>query len=296
MRFVWKHLPQWVLSLPPVRELGTWIHRQVTRHQARSQSHSTWFMRNVPQLEVVRDLLREWPSSAPLQMASIGCSTGAELYSALFVIRSARRDLDVVACGVDISSGVVEAARAGRYHPAIPAAQAGLYDPGIPEVSDLSAELQAALFVEEDGYLTVRDWIREGVAWAVGDARGQSLLDLLEPQDIAIANNFLGPMSDADAEACLRNVVRIVRPGGYLVVDGVDLDLKTRVVRSLGLLPVCDRIEEVHSADPSKRDWPWTRWSHEPFDRRRPGWKIRYATVFRVPTEGEPADEGRGAV
>ena len=37
-------------------------------------------------------------------------------------------------------------------------------------------------------------------------------------------------MEDPLAEACLRNVARLVNPGGILVVDGVDLDLKARVM------------------------------------------------------------------
>lgn len=92
--------------------------------------------------------------------------------------------------------------------------------------------------------------------------------------------NVLGPMQDALAETCLRNIVRLVAPSGYLVVNGVDLDLKTRVVHELKLRPVTDRIEEVHMADPTKRDWPWTRWGLEPFDWNRPDWAVRYASIY----------------
>ncbi|MDQ8051128.1 hypothetical protein, partial [Luteibacter sp.] len=94
--------------------------------------------------------------------------------------------------------------------------------------------------------------------------------------------NVLGPMEDAVAEACLENIMKLLVPGGTLVLDGIDLDLKSRVTQSLGLKPVTRYLEEIHTADPTKGDWPWTRWSHEPIDYERADWEYRYATVFSV--------------
>lgn len=67
------------------------------------------------------------------------------------------------------------------------------------------------------------------------------------------------------------------------MIDGVDLDLRTDVVRALGLLPITEDARRIHEADPTKQDWPWTRWSLEPFDATRPDWPFRYATIFQRP-------------
>ena len=55
---------------------------------------------------------------------------------------------------------------------------------------------------------------------------------------------------DAEAaEVCMRNIARLVKPGGYLFVSGVDLEVRTRVARSLGWKPVGDLLRETHEGD-----------------------------------------------
>jgi hypothetical protein len=83
------------------------------------------------------------------------------------------------------------------------------------------------------------------------------------------------------AEACLVAVASLIGPGGYLVVEGVDLDVKVRVLAKLTLRPVTDRLQEVYLADYWKRGWPWIRWAHEPIDEKRSDRDLRYATIFQ---------------
>ncbi len=86
------------------------------------------------------------------------------------------------------------------------------------------------------------------------------------------------------AEACLRNIARLVAPNGYLCVGGVDLDVRSRTVRQLGLIPVTARLEEIYAAEEEMLTaWPLSFWGLEPMDRRRQDWPARYTTVFRLP-------------
>jgi hypothetical protein len=102
-------------------------------------------------------------------------------------------------------------------------------------------------------------------------------------QDMVIANRFLCHMAPPEAETCLRNIAHLVNPGGYLFVSGVDLDLRTRLASELGWTPVPYLLEEIHDGDPSvRRDWPWKYWGLEPLDAKRPDWRVRYASVFRL--------------
>jgi hypothetical protein len=48
----------------------------------------------------------------------------------------------------------------------------------------------------------------------------------------------------SEAETCLRNIAE-VKPGGYLFVTGIDLDVRT-MARDLCLQPVPELIEETH--------------------------------------------------
>jgi len=117
-----------------------------------------------------------------------------------------------------------------------------------------------------------------------GDPR---MANILELQDLVAANEFLCHMNAPEAEKCLRNIAHLVAPRGYLVVSGIDLDVRTKVALDLGWTPVPDLIEEIHNGDPSVwRDWPWRYWGLEPFDRRRPDWAVRYASFFQLGKSG----------
>ena len=281
-RGVWDVLPQWVIDTGPMRQLGHYVYNHYTRHTDRHQTHATFFLRNMPQMEVVRDAIMALPRGSDFRVVSMACSSGAELYSMLYVIRSARPDLNIMATGVDISKEIVETAKAGIFDPSLPPHKSGLVPPMSAEGEGRHLLALRVLMDEtSDHKLRIKDHLREGIRWRVGDATDRGLVDRLGSHDLVIANNFLGPMEDDLAEACLRNVVRLVAKGGVLVVDGVDLDVKSRVMSGLDFIPITERMEEIHYGDPTKENWPWTRWSHEPFEAGRPDKEVRYATIFR---------------
>jgi SAM-dependent methyltransferase len=178
---------------------------------------------------------------------------------------------------VDISSEVLEVAREG------------VYPVGVSELANeplckcMTDDEMQAMFDRDGQDLKVRAWIKEGISWRVGDAFDPLLGDVLGRHDLVVANNFLCHMEPAEAERCLRNVARLVDPGGYLVVSGIDLDVRTKVANTLGWKPIPDSMEEIHDGDWSLRlSWPWRYWGLEPFDKRRSDWEIRYASVFQV--------------
>ena len=147
-----------------------------------------------------------------------------------------------------------------------------------------------ALFEREGERLRVRPQFRNGIDWRLGDAGAPSLVPSLGPQDVVVANRFLCHMNPEAAEACLRNLSRLVRSGGYLFISGVDLPVRTKVALECGWLPVTDLIEEIHEGDPSlRRDWPLQYWGLEPFDRGRDDWNVRYASVFQLKGHAQSA-------
>ncbi len=289
VRYTWRRLPAALRQTRPVRRIGAFFYDHYVRDTDRNQTHHTWFLRNVPQLRLLNEVVSAHPRAEPLRIASIGCSVGAELYSTLWLLRRHHPWLKVVARGVDVSETVIEVARKGVYRLWTPTSLDRTPEPtGAKAFTTVPKALSDIMEVTPEGDFRIRDWIREGVTWTVADATDPGLAATMGPQDVVIACNVLGPMEDAIAEACLRNVVKLGVPGGTLVLDGIDLDLKARVTQSLGLKPVTRYLEEIHTADPSKGDWPWTRWSHEPIDYERDDWEYRYATVFVVAAVCEP--------
>ena len=273
--WVWKHLPESILSTTLFRACGKKIHTVISRRDRESvggycRCTDTRFFRNIALLEVLRDLVIRKVDGG-LSIASIGCSTGAELYSLLWFIRRARPDLEINACGLDVSESVIAKA------------SAGIFSKSDKELACLSETEVAALFDGEDEVLKIKPFLSRGLKWLVADALDPRLSKILEPQDFVLANNFLGPFFEDKAEKCLINISRIVKPNGYMAVFGMDLDLRTRWVKRQNYRPITDKIEQIHVGDRAMLDWPWTRWGLEPLDKGCTDWQTRYAVVFQAP-------------
>lgn len=221
-----------------------------------------------------------------MKIVSLGCSTGAELYSALWLIRRARPTLAIQALGIDSAEECIQAA------------SRGVYPFRVIEVAGMSETSYERLFAREGKTLVVQDWVKEAVTWAVGDACSSDLAARFGLHDVVLANNFLFAMSPERSESCLRNLTRLVAPDGYLVVSGVDLDLRSRILGELGFLPVTARCEEIHTAEDVHTAWPLRFWGLEPIDRTRQDWPARYTTVFQSPAKlrgrGARKQEGTG--
>lgn len=274
---IWRRLPSAVRDTRIARCYGAFLHALVCRRAHRRQYFGTFFLRNRPELEQIRRLIAQREHGATVRVAILGCSVGAEVYSVLWTIRSARPDLDVRVQAADLSREVLEVAERAVYT----GASSGLVGSSIFE--RLTPAESHAIFDWEGETASVKPWLRAGIGWHQADVSKPELIDTLGLQDIVIASNFLCHMPPTLAEECLRNFVRLLRPGGYLFVLGVDLEVRSRVARQLGWQPVPDLIREIHDGDPSVRgDWPWEWWGLEPLNDRRRDWQLRYAVAYRI--------------
>jgi chemotaxis methyl-accepting protein methylase len=236
-------------------------------------------------------------------IAVLACSKGAEVYSILWNIRASRPDLKVSLQAVDISQEIIDFARAGAYslkgptslnardHLSMTEEEKLVWttcrDQGPEQSASIFERLDDsemdAMFDREGDQAKVKSWLREGITWRVGDANSPGLIQVLGTQDVVVANRFLCHMEPAAAERCLRNIAGLVKPGGYIFVSGVDLDVRTKVAKEMDWKPVPDLIRETHEGDSSlAMGWPLNWWGIEPFCEDHPDWRIRYASVFQV--------------
>ena len=278
-RRIWKTIPVGLGNSYPLRAYGNLLHSQVRKLSSRQQFFGTFFLRNRPALELMRRLADEKTEGATLRIAVVACSIGAEVYSILWTIRSARPDLKVLVNAVDISEDVLSFAENGVY-----SRKSCELIGGSSTIFDrLTAHEMEHMFDLEGDEASIKPWLRDGITWQLGDASSQELIHDLGSHDIVVASNFLCHMAPPAAESCLRNLSGFVDQGGYLFVSGVDLEVRARVAHELGWRPVPELLEQIHDGDPSVRgDWPLCWWGLEPLDRRRPDWQLRYASVFRV--------------
>jgi chemotaxis methyl-accepting protein methylase len=293
--WIWKHLPSSLASWHLLRAYGVHLHRLIQLRATRNQSVGTFFFRNRPELKLLVRLLDQKAHGSTLDVAVLACSKGAEVYSISYAIRCARTDLKVNLRALDISKDILRFAEAGVY--SLKIHEGSALSPSVAgEVIEtttsrdqpssiferMSSKEMNAMFDREGDLLRVKSRFREGITWHLGDAGDPRLIGALGLQDIVVANRFLCHMYAAKAEACLHNLGRLLKPGGYLFVSGVDLGVRSKVARELGLKPVTEMINEIHQGDPSLlRGWPLEYWGLEPFDQGRPNWKMRYASVFQ---------------
>jgi chemotaxis methyl-accepting protein methylase len=300
---IWRHLPDSFKNRSLGRAYGRHLFALITRYSNRSQSHGTFFLRNRPEMELICRLVAQKAQGARVAISVLACSKGPEVYSIVWSIRSARPDLEVAVQAVDISQEIIDFAREGAYSLKGPAGLKARDHRGLSEEEklismtfrDQGADQSASIFQLLDqsemdkmfdrvgDQAIVKSWIKEGITWRLGDASAPELVQELGTQDIVVANRFLCHMEPAAAEMCLRNLAGLVKPGGYLFVSGVDLDVRTKVAKQLAWKPVPDLIKEIHEGDSSLvKGWPLEWWGLEPFCQDQPDWRVRYASVFRI--------------
>jgi SAM-dependent methyltransferase len=197
---------------------------------------------------------------------------------------------------VDISKEAVEFAKGGVY------SLANSQLTGTQILEAVTPSEMDELFHSDGDVATVKSWIKEGINWHVNDAGDPETIEVLGLQDIVVANNFLCHMDPSEAERCLRNIARLVRPYGYLFVSGIDLDVRTKVACDLGWKPIQELLEEIHEGDPYlRRYWPGRYAGLEPLNKRKQDWRTRYAAAFQIvprpasPSMGHKNEFGRTA-
>jgi len=297
--YVWDKLPASVLHSGALQSYGRFLHALVRIQNTRAQAHSTFFLRNRPELDLIQRLVRQKGPGDTVRVAVLACSTGAEVYSIAWAIRTARPDLKLVIHAVDVSNDAVEHAQRGVYplnskvnlnglrdcmaagHWRVGEPDSGLID---SEIFERLTPAEMAQFFDIRGDVAViKDWLKEGIKWGAADVRATELRDRMGLHEIVVANNFLCHMERAEAERCLRNIGRLVDADGCLFVSGVDLEIRQKVARDLGWQPVDELLEEIHDGDSCLRgQWPFQYAGLEPLNRHKSDWKMRYAAAFQA--------------
>jgi chemotaxis methyl-accepting protein methylase len=298
-RRIWWRLPMSVRSHPIFLSIGAHLHSCVLRFSDRQQNHSTFFLRNRAELELIKRLAGNSLHDSALSIAVLACSKGAEVYSVAWALKTARPDLAIKIRGIDVSHEMLDFASRGIY--SLQALESGPLDQSVKteekqlnwnthrdqqgyslvgSMSDIEKEM---MFDRVGNFLRVKAYVREGITWHCADANDPRLVGRLGKHDMVMANRFMCHMKPAAAERTLRTIASMIKPGGYLFVSGVDLDVRERVARGLNWRPVTDLMEAIHEGDPSLRTgWPFDYWAKEPFQPRRPDASIRYAGAFVV--------------
>jgi chemotaxis protein methyltransferase CheR len=162
----------------------------------------------------------------PLRVASVGCSSGAELYSMAMLLAQAgllhRSDL----LGIDCRPSAVDFARAGRF--------ADL------ALSALDNDLRRRYFDSVPGGGRVVASLRQQTAWRAMDATRECPPG---PWDVVLCRNLVIYLQDHAGQALFDRLTGQLARGGFLVVGNAE-----RPPASLKLTQVARCVYQTHDA------------------------------------------------
>jgi chemotaxis protein methyltransferase CheR len=220
-----------------------------------------------PVLDFVGDAGRD----APLRIVVVACSMGAEAYSIASLLRLRKPQLDFKIDAFDIDPSVIEIA------------QQAIYDRDwVLRKGHVTPDLVAATFNEVGGRFMVKPAVAARVHFRTGDILDADAVKRMPAADIVYAQNMLCNMRRPMARQAFQNICALLGPRSALVVDGMDLDMRSRLSRAHALEPLDYEIELIHEEARQVRGlrYPWFATGLEPFEADRKDRVRRYATVF----------------
>lgn len=253
--------------------------RALLRNADRSNSHTyTSFYRSPVQLDaLIGPVLAHFEKRGIFQPSILlfAGSIGAEAYTLASELRYRRPDLQLHIRASDLHAHTVERARTATYTME-----------EIRQNLDVPATFLQRTFdaLGEDRYV-VKPEIRAAVSFEQADLLSPELTNQFAPADIVFAQNVLFHMPQAMARQAFAAIVRMLKPGGVLFIDGMELDMRVDLARTHGLVPLDYQIKEIYQYSRKHIPICWWRYyyGNEPyvsFARHR---QTRYGTIFLAP-------------
>lgn len=235
----------------------------------------TKFCRLPTQLDVLASdvvpFLKADDGQSEIRIIVFGCSIGSEPYSIASVLQTRYPDLRVRMECFDIEPSVITRAKSAAY--------------SMPELATrppLTPSFVAATFDPVHDGVVVKPSIAESVRFAEGDLLDSALIRRLGQADVVVAQNVLYHLARRDAERGFAHLISLMKPRAALLVDGADLDLRSRLTQAAGLRPCTTALERIHDESRLERGYAWPRvyWGLEPFNPNRKDAARRFATIF----------------
>ncbi|MDI6791030.1 MAG: protein-glutamate O-methyltransferase CheR [Thermodesulfobacteriota bacterium] len=161
------------------------------------------------------ELLRPPGADKHLRLWSAGCAYGEETYSlAISILDHMERkkiplkDYEITIIGTDIDEEALMLARAGQYGP--------------DTVGEVKKRLLDRYFDYKNGYYNIMPVVRKMVTFAVHDLTSPTIMSppsgVITNYDLISCRNLLIYFAPALQERVLSKLLRVLNPGGYLVL------------------------------------------------------------------------------
>lgn len=257
---------------------GMLKHRKLIRTCDRIDDHTyTCFFRAPAQLQaltgpVLDHLGRPERRGQRLEILTLACSNGAEVYTMASWLSKTLPNLDFHITGSDLHEEMVDRCRQASYS----------------EAEALQSEYIEKDFVDStfdkqgDRYV-VKAHLRERTTFKQGDLLdGPGLRASFPPADIVTAQNVLFHLEPKDCRVAFGNIVSLAKPKGVFLLEGMELDLRVELTKKYGLTPLLYDLRRIYSETRVHTPPEWWKyyWGTEPYLPFRTDKARRYGTIF----------------
>lgn len=249
-------------------------HRLALRFARRRNYTYTSFCRLPTQLDVLATEVVDFvhgDGSDEIRIIVFGCSIGAEPYSMASALHTRRPELRFRLECFDLEPSTVSRAQGGTYTTA-----------ELTAAPPLTQSFITSTFDVADASAVVKPALRAMTRFAQGNVLDPALIKSLGQADIVVAQNFLYHLARPDATRAFAHLFSLMKPRAALLVDGADIDMRTRLTAEAGLRPCATDLRKIHDESRVLRGYAWPRiyWGLEPFDASRSDAERRFATIF----------------
>ena len=177
------------------------------------------FFRDAAVFEVIRttvvDALKRL--GRPPRVWSVGCSTGAELYSVAMILEQERLLDGAELFGTDCRADAISSAREG------------VFEPG--HVAHLDSATRDRYFERTHATWRIASSLRNYTRWQVADAMRVKPLGVW---DLVLCRNLVIYLHEPAGSALLQDIASALAPGGFLVVGRAERPPEKRGLRAVG--------------------------------------------------------------
>jgi len=260
---------------------GLYKHHALLRDSERLSTHTyTCFYRAPAQLRALSGPVLDFlgnpqRSGERLEILLMACSNGAEVYTIASWLMQQVPGLNFHIHASDLHEELVEYARAGKYTP----------DQALQSEYIDQAFLDAT-FEHVDGSYVVRPEIRARTSFRQANLLdGDGLRKHFGKAPLVIAQNVLFHLSPSQATTAFENLVSLMTPRAVLLVEGMDLGLRSEMTARHALRPLTNDLRQIYEETRvhTPPDWWNYYWGVEPYTPFHPDRERRYATIYLRP-------------
>ena len=209
-------------------------------------------------------------ATLPSYQEAVGRGNWLPVVAPYFALRDYAR-LDFRITAADLHQEMVDSARAGSYS-----------EDEALQSQFVRPDFVAHTFDKVDGRYVVKPEIKAHVQFTQANLLDDKLHERFEAADIVTSQNVLFHLKPVDARKAFNNIVRLLRPKGVLLLDGMDQPVRVQMTEAHGLEPLEYKLKEIYDESRVHTPLDWWRyyWGSEPYSPFRSDRARRYGTVF----------------